>query len=110
MDSGRPRWLRIKENGVLGEARTRAFLLDRFWILERSVDIEGADLLIQRRYMRSLLDPKPPRLGVVQVKYYQDGNTTQHVHQDFVIDPHGDARAEFFLICHTALVNTCETQ
>ena len=30
------------QNGALGEARTKAFLLDRFWILERSVDIHGA--------------------------------------------------------------------
>jgi hypothetical protein len=27
------------ENGTIGEARTRSILLDRFWVLERSVDI-----------------------------------------------------------------------
>jgi hypothetical protein len=43
----RPAWLTSQENGVVGEARTRAFLVDRFWVLERSVDIEGADFLIQ---------------------------------------------------------------
>ena len=39
----RPFWLRGQENGVLAWARIRSFLLERFWILERSVDIEGAD-------------------------------------------------------------------
>ena len=33
----------------LGEARARAFLMERFWVLERSVDVEGADYLIQQR-------------------------------------------------------------
>jgi hypothetical protein len=37
----RPDWLVRQENGIIAEARTRSFLLDRFWILERSVDIEG---------------------------------------------------------------------
>jgi hypothetical protein len=36
----RPDWLIRQENGVIAEARTRSFLLDRFWILERSADIE----------------------------------------------------------------------
>lgn len=35
------------ENGTVGEARTRSFLIDRFWVLlERSVDTDGADFLI----------------------------------------------------------------
>src|SRR6478672_6525088 len=34
-----------------GEARALAFLLDRFWVLERSVDVQGADLIVQRPHM-----------------------------------------------------------
>ena len=49
MDIKTPAWLKAMQNGVIGEARTKSFLLDRFWILERSVDIQGADFLIQRR-------------------------------------------------------------
>ena len=94
--------MRIQENGVAGEARTRAFLLDRFWILERSVDIEGADFFIQRRLTaRSLLDRDPPKLGVVQAKFFQDEKTTQYMHREYVEDEKGIAREEVFLICHT---------
>ena len=69
-------WLKSMENGALGEARAKAFLLERFWILERSVDIEGADYLIQRKITsQNFMDETPPNLGVVQVKYIQDGKT-----------------------------------
>ncbi len=100
--SPRPAWLTKQENGTIGEARTRAFLLDRFWILERSVDIEGADLIIQRRLTgRSLLDPHPPRLGFVQAKFYQDTSTTQYVHKEYVLTPRGLPRDDFFVVAHT---------
>lgn len=98
----KPHWLTIQEHGVLAEARTRAFLLDRFWVLERSVDIEGADFIIQRRLTsRSLLDPSPPRLGFIQAKYYANADTTQYIHREYVLDSAGAPRAEFFLMCHT---------
>lgn len=42
----RPSWFTAQEHGVLAEAGTRAFLLDRFWVLERSIDIEGADFMV----------------------------------------------------------------
>lgn len=38
-----PMWLKSMQNGSIGEMRTKAFLIDRFWILERSVDIHGGD-------------------------------------------------------------------
>ena len=100
--ASRPDWLIRQENGVLSEARTRAFLLDRFWILDRSVDIEGADFVIQRRLtMRSLLDRTPPRLGFLQAKYFESASTTQYLHRDYAIDKLDRPRQEFFLICHT---------
>jgi hypothetical protein len=59
-----PAWLNRIDHGAIGEARSKAFLMDRFWILERSVDIDGADLIIQRKITGSnLLDKEPPRLG-----------------------------------------------
>lgn len=98
----RPSWLKIQEHGILAEARTRAFLLDRFWVLERSVDVEGADFIVQRRLTnRSLLDPSPPRLGFFQAKFYASTCTTQYIHKEYVLDPTGASRAEFFLMCHT---------
>ncbi|MDB6105353.1 MAG: hypothetical protein JWO52_5352 [Gammaproteobacteria bacterium] len=97
-----PAWLKAVQNGSIGEARTRAFLLDRFWVLERSVDIDGADFIIERRLTRqTLLDRAPPRFGVVQVKFFASAGTTQYVHEEYVKDPEGKPRSEFFLICHT---------
>lgn len=93
-------WLKAMQNGELGEARAKAFLLDRFWVLERSVDIEGADLIIQRRLMgRSLFDRKAPALGVVQVKFFGHASTTHHVHHTYVVGDDKKPRLEFFLIC-----------
>lgn len=98
----RPVWMRVQENGALGEARTRAFLMDRFWILERSIDIEGADFFIQRRLTsQSLLSRDPPKLGVVQAKFFQDEKTTQYVHREYIEDESGRAREEVFVVCHT---------
>jgi len=90
------------ENGSIGEARTRSFLIDRFWILERSVDMDGADFIIQRRLTGiNLLDKEPPRLGVVQVKFFNSESATQYLHKEYVLDSNGHPRNEFFLICHT---------
>ena len=97
-----PIWLRIQENGAIGEARTLAFLMDRFWILERSIDADGADLIVQRRFTRgSLLDRDAPRLGIIQAKFYQHPKTTQYVHKEYVLDEQGRPRDEFFLVCHS---------
>ena len=38
-----------EENGKKGEARTEAFLLDSFWTMKRSVDVDGADFLVQEQ-------------------------------------------------------------
>ncbi len=65
-DANKPMWLKIMENGSVGEARAKAFLIDRFWILERSVDIDGADFLIQSRSIAGrFTDRAPPKIGVV---------------------------------------------
>lgn len=42
-DTGQPVWLKIMEHGAAGEARTKAFLLDRFWVIERAVKIVDID-------------------------------------------------------------------
>lgn len=97
-----PGWLKAAQNGSIAEARAKAFLLDRFWVLERSVDIEGADFIIQRRLTRAtLMDRTPPRLGVVQVKFFEARGTTQYIPKEYVHDSNGDARPEFFVMCHS---------
>lgn len=102
MNSNHPAWLKAMQNGSIGEARSKAFLLDRFWVLERSVDIEGADFIIQRRLtQKNLLDREAPRLGVVQVKFFGNHATTHHIHKRYVFNDSGELRTEFFLLCHT---------
>ena len=82
-----PPWLKAMQNGALGEARARAFLLERFWVLERSVDIQGADFIIQRRLTEhNILDKQAQRLSVVQVKFFGTIETTHYVHEDYVMD------------------------
>lgn len=95
-------WLKIMQNGTIGEARAKAFLLDRFWILERSVDIDGVDFIIQRRITKNnILDRNPPRFGVVQVKFFDSEKTTHYIPEDYILDDKKEPRDEFFLLCFT---------
>ena len=95
-----PTWLKVMQNGTIGEARAKAFLLDRFWILERSVDIDGADFIIQRRITKNnILDRNPPRFGIVQVKFFGSAKTTHYIPEKYVLDDKKEARDEFFLLC-----------
>ena len=97
-----PVWVKIAQNGAIGEARTRSFLLDRFWILERSIDIHGADFIIQRRLTnRNILDRNAPKLGVVQAKFISTSSTYHYIHSEYVVDKDELPREEFFLIIHT---------
>lgn len=97
-----PHWLHSVDNGTIGEARTRAILINRFWILERSVDIEGADFLIQRKlWGRNLLDERAPCLGYVQSKFCQNDSTSVKVRSEYVIDANKVPRPEFFLFVHS---------
>lgn len=97
-----PTWVKVAQNGAIGEARTRSFLLDRFWILERSIDIHGADFIIQRRLTnRNILDRNAPKLGVVQAKFISTSSTSHYIHCEYVVDKQGLPRDEFFLIIHT---------
>ena len=104
MPEDRPAWLVRMENGSIAEARTKAFLIDRFWILERSVDVEGADFIIQRRLTsKTLLDKNPPRFGIIQAKFFSNENTTHYVHREYVLNADNEPQEEFFLICHTGV-------
>ncbi len=95
-------WLKRMEHGSIGETRTKELLIDRFWILERSVDIQGADYIIQRRLTeKNILDFYPPRFGVVQAKFIQDENTSIYIDQEYIQDSNSSPRDEFFLIIHT---------
>lgn len=91
--------IRRADNGSIGEARTKSFLIDRFWILERSVDIEGADFIIQRKLTeKSILDTEPPRFGIIQAKFSQDHRTQHEIKRQYVVDKDQNPHYEFFLI------------
>lgn len=97
------------ENGSLGEARTRAFLIDRFWVLERSVDVNGADFLVQRRTTsQRFTDKVPPRLGVVQAKYFQDERTTHHIPRSYLVDDKNEPLEGFFALLHVGREDKAE--
>ena len=99
----KPTWLTIMENGSIGEARTKALLLDRFWVLERSVDIEGADFIVQRRAIGHKLNSSRALFGLVQAKFLQDANTKVYISPDYLLDERNQARDSFFLIAHTGI-------
>ncbi len=106
MNSNQPPWLKAMQNGAIGEARAKAFLLNRFWVLERSVDIDGADFIIQRRLSgKNILDSQAPKLGVIQVKFYGTEATTHYIHKEYVVNEKHEPRIDFFLLCHSGEEN-----
>jgi hypothetical protein len=90
-------WLKIMSNGELGEARVRALLIERFHVLTRSVDIDGADFLIQLSSSGRFSDELAPRLGIIQARFAQDETTSHLVPVDYVIDA-GHTISEFFVL------------
>jgi hypothetical protein len=97
-----PAGLKSMEHGAIGESRAKAFLLDRFWVLERSVDIHGADYLIQRRITEAnFLDRDPPRLGIIQVKFIQDAATNIYIPKHYVVSKEKSPHDEFFVLVLT---------
>lgn len=99
----KPAWLTIMENGSIGEARTKALLLDRFWVLERSVDIEGADFIVQRRAVAHRLNSPRALFGLVQAKFLQNTSTTVYISPDYLLDEQNQARDSFFLVAHSGI-------
>jgi len=92
-----------EKNGDIGESRTYAILADHFWILRRSVDVEGADFLVQLQAesLSELVErqSKIQVFGIVQAKFFE-GNNQVRINKDYVIN--GDTpRKEFFAFLHT---------
>jgi hypothetical protein len=91
------------ENGKTGEARTRAMLIRDFWVLERSVDIAGADFLLQLQAdsLEEIWDRQKriEVLGIIQAKYFEGKNQIQ-IKKCYVEDSQGP-RTEFFALLHT---------
>lgn len=92
------------ENGALGEALTATILMNKFWVLKRSVDIEGADLLIQEQSdtLEELFNRKIriQVFGIAQSKFFELYNAVR-IEKKYVEDDLGVARNEFFAFLHT---------
>jgi hypothetical protein len=103
-----PGWLRSLEHGAIGEARARALLVDRFWVLERSVDVEGADLLVELKpNPYAPLDRNRP-LARIQVKYLQDERTSVSIPARYVREIIGPAYEQFFLLVTTGDIDSVQ--
>lgn len=95
------RTTKIMENAALGEALCSALLLERFWVMKRSVDTDGGDFLIQLRDTTAkLTDLLPPRIGTVQSKFSQNEKTSHKIPMSYVVDSTGEPLRGFFLIVH----------
>jgi len=96
--------MKRNDNGERGEARTRALLLDRFWVLTRSIDTDGADFLIQKRTAESLThwgSSERPSIGRVQAKWIQDFRTDIHLDPQHIEDESGAPWPEYWLMLHS---------
>lgn len=106
MASDRP-WLKSMANGTLGEARVRALLLERFTVLTRSVDTDGADFLIELRDGGRFSDDLAPRLGIVQAKFAQDRATSHYIPETYATAD-GEPIDEFFVLVTVGNEDTIE--
>lgn len=92
-----PSTLKSITNGALGEARVRALLLERFTVLTRSIDTNGADFLIELRDAGRYSDELGPRLGIVQAKFAQNASTSHDIAPTYAAD-NGSPIHEFFVL------------
>lgn len=90
-------------NGSIGESQTMAILLNKFWVLKRTPDVDGADFLVQSGHqsLRELRDSNSQIkiFGIVQSKYFEGKNSVK-IHKQYVLDGE-DPREEFFCIFHS---------
>jgi len=93
-----------EENGEKGESRTQSILIDSFWVLKRSVDIEGADFLVQ--IPADDLDEiwerkkKIEVFGVIQAKYFEGHNQVK-ILKKYVESDSNSPRTDFFAFLHS---------
>jgi hypothetical protein len=99
----RPTWLTIQQHALIGELRAKTLLAERFIILDRSLDVQGADFLIHGLDLRrNVVGRDPPRFGIVQAKLIQDSRTDIRVPEIYLREG-SRILDEFFLIVSTGL-------
>lgn len=93
---------RIQENARKGQSRTETHLADHFWLLSRSVDVRGEDLLVERRRDSELEHPgvsSPQCFGLIQAKFFEGRNPVR-ILRSYVEDMSGPRR-NFFAFLHS---------
>ncbi|WP_377160726.1 hypothetical protein ACFJIX_13340 [Roseateles sp. UC29_93] len=92
----------IQENAFKGQSRTETHLADFFWLLSRSIDINGEDLLVERRRDSSSIPAAagdPQCFGLIQAKFFQGKNLVK-ILRSYVEDMTGP-RTNFFAFLHS---------
>ncbi|MDO6761753.1 hypothetical protein Q4566_16210 [Tamlana sp. 2_MG-2023] len=86
-------------NGNRGESRTKAILSEYFYVNERSVDIDGADFIVEIPFNSIQEFRKFKEQGIVQAKYFENQNEVK-IAKEYVEDI-DTLRTNFFAFLHT---------
>ncbi|WP_010200205.1 hypothetical protein [Bacillus sp. m3-13] len=122
----REKWLNSVESGKIGEAKTKYLLLQKgLWVLEREVDANGADLIVQKAsLLNDLIDIVGAPVAFVQIKnvgsetsvsidaryiYYVDGEEVKTKDEFFVFIYRNDD-PNFFVFLTAKDIDECVKQ
>lgn len=92
------------ENGKRGELKSRARLVDDFWIVDREIDADGVDFFIQPR-ARNQDDLRDKRdrvgeFGAVQAKFFEGTNQVR-ISSRYILNKDEAPRRNYFVFLHT---------
>ncbi len=94
---------KIPENAEKGESRSRTHLNDHFWLLFRTVDVDGVDIIVQERAStkQELIERRKSFevFGYVQAKFFEGSNQVR-ISRIYVEDGE-NIRTGFFAFLHT---------
>jgi hypothetical protein len=95
---------KTQQNGELGESRSKAVLLEDFWVLTRSIDADAADLIVQNKFTdaEAMRDSRnqPMKVASIQAKFFEGANQV-NISRDYVYDNDGEPRRGFLVFLHT---------
>ncbi|WP_286230270.1 hypothetical protein [Neobacillus mesonae] len=98
------KWMEASQNGKIGELRTKLEILKKkFWVLEREIDANGADLIVQKASLvNDLIDISGAPVAFVQVKNIGP-NTAVEIDSRYIYYVDGEelkTKDEFFLFIY----------
>lgn len=100
----RESWMDSNENGRKGEIKTKLKLMEKgFWILERDIDVNGADLVVQKGNLSyDLIDTVGAPVAFVQIKNV-GSKTNVDIDSRYIYYVDGEElkpKAEFFIFIY----------